>query len=51
LPESASEEAARQGNSAVSARAKSFIFLFYVQATPNGHSEGCAPDIAVRFVL
>src|ERR1019366_7923573 len=34
LPGSASDEAARQGNSAVSARAKSFIFLFYVQAPP-----------------
>jgi hypothetical protein len=34
LPGSASDEAARQGNSAASARAKSFIFLFYVPAAP-----------------
>jgi hypothetical protein len=38
LPGSASDEAARQGNSAVSARAKSFIFSFYLGAPPNGHS-------------
>jgi len=31
---------------------KKLHFLFYVQATPNGHSEGCAPDMrSIRALI
>jgi hypothetical protein len=51
LPGSASEEAARQGTSAASAKTKNFMFPFYFRAPPKGHSELPVSAISLRFVF